>query len=99
MNFKFVARNRETGKTGALTVKAANETAARQKLELSGFDVVRLVRSSLVDTGSKVEIHSSPRAQRLSETRVVRPIGKATRMRFRLRALLADYFPPFAILF
>ncbi len=99
MNFKFVAKNRETGKTGSLTVKAASEAAARQKLELSGFDVLRLVRSTLIDTASKIEIHSAPRAPRLAESRTIRQLGKATRMRFRLRALMADYFPPFAILF
>lgn len=44
MTFKFVAKNRETGKTGSVTVKANTESSARQKLTLGGYDVVSLVR-------------------------------------------------------
>jgi hypothetical protein len=46
MAFKFAAKNRETGRTGAVTVKAADEQSARQKLVLGGYDVVRLIRVS-----------------------------------------------------
>jgi hypothetical protein len=46
MAFKFVAKNRETGRTGAVTVKAPSEQSARQKLTLGGYEVVRLMRVS-----------------------------------------------------
>lgn len=99
MNFKFVAKNRETGKTGSLTVKATSEQSARRRLELSGFEVLRLVRSTALES-PKLEYQRSARAVRLAEsTRAVRQVSKATRMRFRLRAVVADYFPRFALLF
>jgi hypothetical protein len=61
MSFKFVAQHLETGKTGSLTVKATSEAAARQKLVLGGYEVVRLVR---VTNGqeSTIKIHSHPKS-------------------------------------
>lgn len=44
--FKFVAKNRQTERSGSVTVKAACERSARTKLELGGYEVISLVRVS-----------------------------------------------------
>lgn len=46
MSFKFVAKNRETGLVGSVTVKADREQVARERLSQSGYEIVRLVRIS-----------------------------------------------------
>ena len=67
MAFKFVAKNRETGRTGAVTVKAASEESARQKLRLGGYEVVRLMRVNNGREGSielqikSVSVESTPK--------------------------------------
>jgi hypothetical protein len=56
MSFKFVAEDLKSGQRGSMTVKATSEAAARQKLRLGGYSVVRLVR---VNNGqeSSIKIH------------------------------------------
>jgi len=95
MTFKFVAKNLQTGKTGAVTVKADRETIARQKLQLSGYEVVRLMRVTNGQEDSvKMVIHSAaparaPRAFQNPSPRLV--------MKMKISALLHDVFAPFAL--
>jgi hypothetical protein len=96
MTFKFVAKNLQTGKTGAVTVKADRETVARQKLQLSGYEVVRLMRITHGQENSpKMVILSAtpstcvPRAFQNPSPRLV--------MKIKLSALVRDLFAPFAL--
>jgi hypothetical protein len=96
MTFKFVARNLQTGKTGAVTVKADRETVARQKLQLSGYEVVRLMRvTNGQENSSKIVIYSAtstaraPRALHSPSPRFV--------LKIKINALLRDVFAPFAL--
>jgi hypothetical protein len=93
MTFKFVAKNLQTGKTGAVTVKADRETIARQKLQLSGYEVVRLMRVTNGQEDSvKMVIHSAARAPRAFQSPSPRLV-----MKMKVSALLHDVFAPFAL--
>jgi hypothetical protein len=96
MTFKFVAKNLQTGKTGAVTVKADRETIARQKLQLSGYEVVRLMRVTNGQENSvKMVIHSANPAARAPRA-FQRPSPRLV-MKMKISALLHDVFAPFAL--
>ncbi len=94
MTFKFVAKNLQTGKTGSVTVRADRETVARQKLQLSGYEIVRLVRvTNGQENVLKVSLPSAcslaPRAARTPSRRLL--------WKIKAGALLQDILSPFTL--
>jgi hypothetical protein len=95
MTFKFVAKNLQTGMTGSVTVRADRESIARQKLQLSGYEVVRLVR---VSNGQEHSLKVTlPSAVSVPAPRLVRRPSRSLQLKIKLGAIVHEILAPFSL--
>jgi hypothetical protein len=95
MTFKFVAKNLQTGLTGSVTVRADREVIARERLQRSGYEIIRLARVTNDQVANQIKlvgaVTAAPRARRMPQP------SARLRMKLKVSALLHNVFAPFAL--